>query len=105
MDETTHTIMAFMVPDPDEWWHNAVEVLGEETAQEALKAKVERHRPVYEAAAVAGKVKTRAQRDAEEEAERAAQVEAGKDEALIWQKMREMAIRELQAEGKLTKND
>jgi len=104
LNNSERNVLAFVVPDPDEWYRNAAEVLGEERAKKALKAKVERHRPAYEAALASGKMKTRAQRDAEKEAEFAVQAEKVMEEALIQQKMRKIAIRELQAEGKLTTN-
>lgn len=50
MTKDEKKILGMVVLDPDAWVANAIDVLGKEKADEALKAKVEAYKPIYEKA-------------------------------------------------------
>jgi hypothetical protein len=56
-----------VVLDPDAWMANAIDVLGKEKADEALKAKVEAYKPLYDQALADRQYKTAAQVEAEKQ--------------------------------------
>jgi hypothetical protein len=61
-------ILGMVVLDPDAWMQNAINVFGEEKAEEALIAKVAKYQDQYDAAIAAGTYKTKAQEKTEYEA-------------------------------------
>lgn len=50
MTKDEKKILGMVVLDPDAWVANAIDVFGKEKADEALKAKVEAYKPIYEKA-------------------------------------------------------
>lgn len=67
-------VLAHVVIDPDAWFAHVLKTFGEEKATELLAQKVVRWKPDYEMALAAGIYKNRAERDAEELAERVVKI-------------------------------
>lgn len=67
MTKDEKKILGMVVLDPDAWVANAIDVLGKEKADEALKAKVEAYKPLYDQALADGQYKTAAQVEAEKQ--------------------------------------
>lgn len=67
MTKDEKKILGMVVLDPDAWMANAIDVLGKEKADEALKAKVETYKPLYDQALADGQYKTAAQVEAEKQ--------------------------------------
>ena len=90
-------------PQQKEYYEKRLLSTPEMRVNEALRAKVDRWRPVYLAEKKKPNYKNRVERDVVEEEERrvrlTGQKEAMEKEALIQAKIRELAISELQKEG------
>jgi hypothetical protein len=67
MTSEQKNILGMVVVDPDGWMANAIKVLGVEKANEALIAKVEAYKPIYEKAVADKTYKPAAQVEAEKQ--------------------------------------
>lgn len=68
MTKDEKKILGMVVLDPDAWVANAINVFGEEKADEVLKAKVAKYQAQYDEAIANGTYKTRVQAQADYEA-------------------------------------
>lgn len=72
LTKAERAVLAHVVIDPDAWIAHAVATVGEDAVQQ----KIEAHREAYDAAKTTREYATRAERQAEADAARAAQREA-----------------------------
>ena len=68
MTDEQRAVLAMVVVDPDAWMENAVNVFGEEKAEENLALKVAKYQAQYNEAITNGTYKTKAQEQADYEA-------------------------------------
>ena len=101
LTDEEEAILAHVVVDPDVWVAHALATVGEK----AVKAKIDRWRPIYEKEANKPNYKNRMARESvEQEALKPTieQLEKSRVEGLIKTKVREQAIAALIKEGTLT---
>lgn len=92
MSPLQRTILADAVIDPDEWYDNAVTVLGKERADAALAEKVTRRQPEYNAAVKQPGYQPRAERQAVIDQARADAVKENASQAEAEKKKQQIAV-------------